>query len=570
MLVDDRAEYLNSVAEDLTRRYSADYEIRATESADDALRQLDALRAEDRPVAVVTAALRLSAMDAIDFLERAQERYPQTKRVLRVSWLDISDSGLFLRATTLGILISFYDPNPANIPDEQLHRFLTALLSDWTSEQRTGAAFAQIVGDELSPQSHEIRKLLDRYRVPYRFYDAGSPDGRALLARFEQTEAPLPVFFLVDGRILAAPSPAELVHALGGQQAIQGGLYDLAIVGGGPAGLSAAVNAASEGLRTIVIEHEAVGGQAGSSALIRNYPGFPAGISGTGLMNLIHQQAYIFGVEFFLLHSAVDLRRDGDRFTLALSDGAEIACRAVILAMGAAYRRLNIPTLETLVGSGVYYGGGVTEAIGVSGQDIFVVGAGNSAGQAAIHLAKFAAHVTLLARGDTLVDSMSDYLIREIDAAANIQVRLQTEVVEGRGERRLEGLILRDNRSGTTESVPTPALFVLIGAQPHTDWLPSDIRRDEKGFIYTGQDLIREEATSEGWRLPRSPFLLESSMPGVFVAGDVRHNSVKRVTSAAGEGGIAIQMMHQYLAMPAEARPGTDDHLGANLPLPRQ
>lgn len=560
MVVDERAEYLNSVAEDLTRRYSADYEIRATESAHGALRRLDALMAEDRQVAVVMAALRLSAMNAIDFLERVQELYPQTKRVLRVSWLDISDSELFLRATTLGIILNFYDPLPANIPDEHLHRFLTGLLSDWSSEQRTGAAFVQIVGDELSPQSHEIRYLLDRYRVPHRFYDAGSQEGRALLARFEQTEAPLPVFVFVDGRTLAAPSQTELIHALGGQQAVKGGLYDLAIVGGGPAGLSAAVNAASEGLRTIVIEHEAVGGQAGSSALIRNYPGFPAGISGTGLMNLIHQQAYIFGTEFFLLHSAVELRRNGDQFTLVLSDGTEIACRAVILAMGAAYRRLNTPTLEALVGSGVYYGGGVTEAIGVSGQDIFVVGAGNSAGQAAIYLAKYARHVTILVRGDTLVDSMSDYLIREIDAAANIDVRLHIEVAEGRGERRLEGLILHDNHSGATESVSTPALFVLIGAQPHTDWLPKDIRRDEKGFIYTGQDLIQEDTTSEGWRLPRSPFLLESSMPGVFVVGDVRHNSVKRVTSAVGEGGIAIQMMHQYLGMPAETRLGSVDH----------
>ncbi len=341
----------------------------------------------------------------------------------------------------------------------------------------------------------------------------------------------------------------ELTQALGAQQAVKGGLYDLAIVGGGPAGLSAAVNAASEGLRTIIVEREAVGGQASSSALIRNYPGFPSGISGTGLMNLTHQQAYTFGTEFYLLHSAVELRRNGNQFTLVLSDGTEIACRAVILAVGAAYRRLNIPALEALIGSGVYYGGGVTEAIGVSGQDIFVVGAGNSAGQAAIHLAKYATRVTLLVRAGTLVDSMSDYLIQEIDAADNIDVRFHTEVVDGRGDRRLEGLVLRDNHTGATESVATSALFVLIGAQPHTDWLPNDILRDKKGYIYTGQDLIREDTTTKGWRLPRPPFLLESSMPGVFVVGDVRHNSVKRVTSAVGEGGVAIQMTHQYLSM---------------------
>lgn len=549
MVVDDRAEYLKSITEDLTRRYSADYEIKATESAQDAITQLDSLVAAGRQVAVVLAALRLSESHAIDFLERAQELCPQAKRVLRVSWLDISASQLFLRATTLGIILNFYDPLPANIPDEHFHHFLTGLLSDWSSEQRTGAVFVQIVGDEWSPQSHEIRYLLDRYRVPHRFYDVSSQEGRALLERVERTEAPLPVFVFVDGRILAAPSLAELGHALGAQHAVKGGLYDLAIVGGGPAGLSAAVNAASEGLRTIVIEREAIGGQASSSSLIRNYPGFPAGVSGTGLMNLTHQQAYIFGTEFYLFHSVVELRRNGNPFTLVLSDGTEIACRAVILAMGAAYRRLNIPSLEALVGSGVYYGGGVTEALGMIGQSIFVVGAGNSAGQAAIYLAKYATRVTILVRDDTLVDSMSDYLIQEIDAADNIDVRLHTEVVEGRGDRRLEGLILRDNQSGATESVSTSALFVLIGAQPHTDWLPDDILRDEKGFIYTGQDLIREDTTSEGWRLSRSPFLLESSMPGVFAVGDVRHNSVKRVTSAVGEGGVAIQMMHQYLSM---------------------
>jgi thioredoxin reductase (NADPH) len=550
MVVDDHAEYLKSIADNLSKRYSADYEIKVTESAQDALAQLDSLTAAGRQIAVVLAALRSSGSDAIDFLERAQELCPQAKRVLRVSWLDTGDSRLFLRSTALGIIINFYDPLPANTPDEHFHHFLTGLLSAWSSEQRTGSAFVQIVGDEWSPQSHEILQLLDRYRVPYRFHDAGSPEGRALLDRVEQAEGPLPVFVLVDGRTLVAPSLTELGHVLGAQHAIKGGLYDLAIVGGGPAGLSAAVNAASEGLRTIIIEREAVGGQAGSSSLIRNYPGFPAGVSGTELMNLTHQQAYIFGTEFYLFQSAVELRRNGNRFTLTLSDGTEITCRAVILAMGAAYRRLNIPSLEALVGSGIYYGGGVTEAPGVSGQDVFVVGAGNSAGQAAIYLAKYAARVTILVRHGTLADSMSDYLVQEIDAADNIVVRLHTEVVEGRGERRLEGLVLRDNHTGATESVATPALFVLVGAQPHTDWLPDEILRDEKGFIYTGQDLIREDTLSGDWRLSRAPFPLESGMPGVFVIGDVRHNSVKRVTSAVGEGGVAIQMMHQYLNMP--------------------
>ncbi|MBK8027593.1 MAG: FAD-dependent oxidoreductase [Chloroflexi bacterium] len=547
MVVDDHAQYLKSITEALARRYAADYEIRSTDSARDALTQLDALVAAGRHVAAVLAKLRLSEMSGIDFLEQAQASCPQAKRVLRVSWLEISATESFLRATTLGIIINFYDPLPANVPDERFHHFLTGLLADWSSEQRMGAVFVQIVGDEWAPQSHEIRYLFDRYRIPYHFFDVNSQEGRALLDRVERTEGPFPLFIFLDGRVLAAPSLRELGSALGAQDTVKGGLYDLAIVGGGPAGLSAAVNAASEGLRTIVVEREAVGGQASSSSLIRNYPGFPAGISGAGLTNLAQQQAYIFGTEFYLFQSAVELRRRNGQLMLRLSDGTEIASRAVILAMGAAYRRLNIPRLEALVGSGVYYGGGVTEALGMSGEDVFVVGAGNSAGQTAIYLAKYAARVTLLARGGTLVDSMSDYLIREIDAADNIDVRLYTEVVEGRGDGRLEGLVLRDNHSGATETVSASALFVFIGAQPHTDWLPDDILRDEKGFIRTGQDLIREESTSEGWRLPRSPFLLETSMPGVFAIGDVRHHSVKRVASAVGEGGIAIQMMHQYL-----------------------
>jgi thioredoxin reductase (NADPH) len=547
MVVDDHPDYLKSIGAALTRRYAADYEISVTESAQGALTQLDSFVAAGRQVAVVLAGRQASEMSGIDFLERAQEVCPQAKRVLRVSWLEISASLLFLRATTLGIIINFYDPLPTDVSDERFHHFLTGLLADWSSEQRTGAVFIQIVGDEWAAQSHEIRSLLDRYRIPHRFYDVSSQEGRALLDRIERTEGPFPVFVLHDGRILAAPSLTEVGYALGAQNAVKGGLYDLAIVGGGPAGLSAAVNAASEGLRTIVVEREAVGGQASSSSLIRNYPGFPAGISGALLTNLAQQQAYMFGTEFYLFQSAVDLRRSDDQLALRLSDGTEIACRAVILAMGVAYRRLSIPKLEALVGSGVYYGGGVTEALAMSGKDVFVVGAGNSAGQAAIYLAKYAARVTILARGDTLVDSMSDYLIREIGAAQNIDVRLHTEVVEGRGDRRLEGLVLRDNHSGATESVSAAALFVLIGAQPHTDWLPDDILRDEKGFIRTGQDLIREDAKSRGWRLARSPFLLETSMPGVFAVGDVRHNSVKRVASAVGEGGIAIQMMHQYL-----------------------
>ncbi len=549
LIVDDDAEYLTSTTEALTTRYAADYEIKQSESAVGALAELEALVTGNRPVAVILAALQLADMTGVNFLERAQEICPQTKRVLRVSWLELSADDVFQRATTLGIIINFYDPLPNNVPDERFHHFLTGLLADWSSEQRTGAPFVRIVGEEWSPRAHEICYLLDRYRIPYRFYAVHSQPGRSLLDQVQRTHGPFPVCVFLNDQVLTAPSLTELGRALGAQDTVKGGLYDIAIVGGGPAGLSAAVNAASEGLRTIVIEREAIGGQASSSSLIRNYPGFPSGISGAALANLTQQQAYIFGTEFYLFQSAVDLHRQDNQLRLRLSDGAEITCRAVILAMGAAYRRLNIPALEALVGSGVYYGGGVTEALSTIDQDVFVVGAGNSAGQAAIYVAKYARHVTMLVRGATLVESMSDYLIREISAADNIKVRLHTEVIAGRGDRRLEGLTLHDNRSGATESVAASALFIHIGAQPRTDWLPDAILRDGKGFIRTGQDLIREGIPSEGWTLGRSPFLLETNLPGVFAIGDVRHKSVKRVASAVGEGGIAIQMLHQYLTL---------------------
>jgi thioredoxin reductase (NADPH) len=403
------------------------------------------------------------------------------------------------------------------------------------------------VGDPQAPRSHELRDLFERNGIAYGFYDVHSAHGQALLRQAQALDGPFPVVILFGERVLRDPANVALADAITGRTGPEHGLYDLTIIGAGPAGLSAAVYSASEGLRTVVIERVAIGGQAGMSSLIRNYLGFPLGISGGDLAVRAWNQAWMFGARFSFMRQAVDLRLEGDNRIVVLSDGTEIASRAVVLAMGVTYRRLGIPRLDALTGVGVFYGAVGTEAAALQGQRVCIVGGGNSAGQAALHLAKFAKRVTLLVRGAALADSMSDYLIHEIAASANIDVRLRTQVIDGCGRQRLEGLVVQDLVSGATETVPTAALFVLIGAEPHTAWLPPAIARDRWGFILTGTELLAD-GNDVDWPLPRPPLLLETSVPGVFSVGDVRHRSVKRVASAVGEGAIAIQMVHEYLS----------------------
>ncbi len=408
-----------------------------------------------------------------------------------------------------------------------------------------------IVAEPWSGRAAEIRDLLARGGLPFKSHEADSEEGRALLQRFGRPDGPFPVLIRFDGLALTAPSNEEVALALGVRHSDDKGRFDLAIVGAGPAGLSAAVYGASEGLRTIVVDRDSIGGQAGTSSLIRNYLGFPLGISGADLTNRALDQAWSFGAETSVLREAIDLRAEGRDRVLVFSNGTEIVSRTIVLATGASYQRLGIPSLEALVGAGVFYGGGITEAQAMEGQHVFVAGAGNSAGQAAVHLAKYAQRVTILARGGSLASSMSDYLVKEIAAKTNIEVRLHTKIIDGQGTYRLESLVIQDSSSGTTESIPAAALFVLIGAQPRTDWLPSSILRDARGFLLTGQDLIGVSETGKAASLQRPPLLLETSIPGVFAAGDVRHGSVKRVASAVGEGGMAIQSVHQYLAQSA-------------------
>jgi thioredoxin reductase (NADPH) len=550
--VDDHGEDLETIQRELAKRYGADYDVLAERSAASALQRLEELRAMGAPVAILLAPLEMTAMTGISYLERAHRLHPHAKRVLllahSVRWGDRSTSQPIVTAIALG-QIDRYTTKPGASPDEQFHRLITELLQEWQQPGQGRRELVTIVGARAGNRSYELRDLFERNGHPFTFIEKDSDEGRALLQQVGRPEGPYPVVILRDGQALTNPSRDEIVVGfLGAHDSFEGGPYDLTIVGAGPAGLSAAVYGASEGLRTLLVEREAIGGQAGTSSLIRNYLGFPQGISGAELTNRAFDQAWLFGAQTSIMRAATDLGMKGLDRVLTLSDGREIVSRAVVLAMGASYQRLGVASLEALVGSGVFYGAAVTEAPAMSGQQVFVAGGGNSAGQAAIYLAKYADRVTMLVRGDALAASMSGYLVNEIAATDNIEVRLHTKIVDGRGDQRLEGLVIQDSASGETLTVPAQALFVLIGAQPHTEWLPASIRRDQQGFILTGQDLAAAGDLSEGAPPQRPPSLLETSMPGVFAVADVRHGSVKRVASAVGEGAIAIQMVHQYLS----------------------
>jgi thioredoxin reductase (NADPH) len=552
MAVDGHLHDLETVQRELLKRYGADYDVLVDNSAASALQRLEELRAAGAQVAVLLAAHEMGAMSGIAYLEQAHGLHPYAKRVLllthSIRWGDRSTSQPIVTAISLG-QIDRYATKPTASPDEQFHRLITELLQDWQRPGQGQREMVTIVGERLGDRSYELRDLFERNGHPFTFIEKDSDEGRALLRHAGHPDGPFPVVILRDGQALTDPSREEIVVGfLGTHDSIEGGHYDLTIVGAGPAGLSAAVYGASEGLRTLIVEREAIGGQAGTSSLIRNYLGFPQGISGAELTNRAFDQAWLFGAQTCIMREVTDLRREGPNCVLALSDGREIMSRAVILAMGASYQRLGVASLEALVGAGVFYGGAVTEAQAMSGQQVFVAGGGNSAGQAAIHLAKYAERVTMLVRGDALATSMSDYLVKQIAGKPNIDVHTHTRIVGGHGDQRLEGLVIQDSSSGETLSVPAYALFVLIGAQPHTEWLPASIQRDQQGFILTGQDLTAAGDPGGGAPLQRPPYLLETSMAGVFAVGDVRHGSVKRVASAVGEGGIAIQMVHQYLS----------------------
>jgi thioredoxin reductase (NADPH) len=539
LVVADDGRVLDRLATDLERRFGGHYRILAEGSPAGALAALERLARGAEPVALVVAARRMEGLDGLALLARAQELHPSAKRVLLEHRGEWTSGEPVVRAMTLG-QVDYVLFRPWLPVEQFLYLPVSEFLAAWEKSRGSTEAI-QIVGRHWAARSHELRDTLARIGIPFGFYSDDSPDGRRLLDQAGEDGSHLPVVLFRSGLVLVDPTHAELTAALGMRTSPAPGGCDILIVGAGPAGLAAAVYAASEGFTTQVLEPAVPGGQAGTSSHIRNYLGFPYGLSGDELAQRAVQQAWLFGAEFILAQAATGLRASGDDRLVRLSDGSEIATRAVILATGVAWRRLGVPALEALNGAGVFYGAAGGEARAMRGEDVFVIGAGNSAGQAAVHLSAYAASVTIVTIDERLGEFMSDYLVQKIEATPNIAVILHTEVVDGHGHGRLEGLTLRDRHTGATRTVPASAMFVLIGAEPRTDWLDGVVERNERGYVLTGHDLDR-------WPLARPPLPLETSLPGVFAAGDVRYRSVKRVAPAAGEGSIAVQLVHQYLA----------------------
>ena len=545
LAVDDDRSALATVQAQLTQRYAGDYRVTSVVDPDEALRTLTDLAQAGDEVALVLAGKSLSDTGAGDLFEQVRQLHPHAKRALLVSpgaWTDEATAEAIRGAMALG-RIDYYVPKPAASADEEFHGAVSTFLLEWARERRRVPQTVHIVGDRWSGRAYELREVFTRCAAPHAFCLADSDEGRELLAEADP-DAKLPLMVLPDGTILSDPSNAEIAAAAGAPASLEEHTFDVLVVGAGPAGLSAAVYAASEGLRVLVVDEGGIGGQARSSSLIRNYLGFANGVSGSQLAEQAYEQALVFGASFVFMHRAVAVDRSGDGLRVSLSDGRCVEARAVILATGASYRRLEVPSLEALHGAGVFYGGPVSEAPALSGKDAYVAGGGNSAGQAALHLARYARRVTLVVRAQSLGAAMSDYLVRTVEATPNVEVLTHTSVVGGGGEGRLQHLILRNSATGEQATVAADALFVLIGARPHSDWLSAEIARDAHGFLLTGEEI----PDSHRWPLERRPLPLETSMPGVLAAGDVRHASVKRVASAVGEGAIAVQLVHTLLA----------------------
>ncbi|HEY5927691.1 MAG TPA: FAD-dependent oxidoreductase [Kofleriaceae bacterium] len=542
VVVDDRPRGLSALLDAIMRRYGGDYRTVGHLSAAAALEDLARVRDAGDDVALVIADQWMPEMTGSELLVRAHELHPEAQRALLVGWGDKRSSPVVLQGCALGYLDN-YILKPWSPPEVHLYPVVGEFLSEWTRSHGSRLELVRVIGEDPSSRCTELRDLLERYSVPHGFYAADSEVGRKLIEEFGIDRARLPAVLLFDGTVIHAPTNAELADVLG--ESPLGDLQcDVAIVGAGPSGLAAAVYAASEGLRTVVIEREAIGGQAGTSSLIRNFLGFPRGISGSELAQRAYQQAWLFGAKYVLARAAIGLRAEADRRVITLDDGREVTARAVIIATGAEYRRLGVPRIERFDGIGVLYTAGTDVAMALAGQDLVVCGGGNSAGQAVVHLAKRAHRVIHAVRGDSLSQSMSAYLIDEIARLANVELRFDTEVIDAEGARGLDEVVLRNRKNGTVDRIATPALFVMIGAMPHTDWLPGVVERDRNGFIVTGDDLPPRARE-------RAPMLLETSMPGVFAAGDVRYGSTKRLASAVGEAAVAIRVIHEYLQVAA-------------------
>ena len=542
LAVDDDVSVLEAVVQDLRRKYGETYRIMRAASGPAALDTLTQLKTREEPVALIISDQRMPGMTGVEMLERARDIYPDARRILLTAYADTEAA---IRAINTA-RIHYYLNKPWDPPEEKLYPVVNDLLDDWQAGFLPPFEGLRVIGHRWSLNDHRLRNFLSRNHVPYRWIDVSAGDeGLNLLKERELDPEKVPVVILSDGTVLVDPDLETLAGSVGLRVQAAQDFYDIIVVGAGPAGLAAAVYGASEGLRTVVIEPEAPGGQAGSSSRIENYLGFPSGVTGADLGRRAYAQAARFGAEF-VTQRATGMRIDGQYRFLELADGREISSHCVLLAPGVQYRKLDIPGADRLTGRGIYYGAALVEALACQGEEVFMVGGANSAGQAALHFARYATKVTMLVRGVGLSATMSKYLIDEIARTSNIVVDASTQVLEALGDEHLAELRLR-NPSGEVQ-VQASMLFIFIGAAPVTAWLPPSVMRDEKGFILAGPDLRKDGKLPEVWTEKRDPFLLETSVPGVFVAGDVRAGSVKRVASAVGEGSIAVQFMHQYLA----------------------
>jgi thioredoxin reductase (NADPH) len=548
LTVDDDADVLRGIERDLRSRYGAQYRVLASDSPGAALNLLNQLKLRSDNVALLLADQRMPKMDGVQFLQEAREVFPEAKRALLTAYADTNAAISAINEAS----INYFFLKPWDPPEEHLYPQLDDLLDDWQASYRPAFEGIRVLGTRWSPRSYEMRDFLARNHVPYQWIDvelsANDSETKRLLDALGPEAANLPVVLFPDGTKLLESAPAQVAQKVGLRTRAQTSFYDLAIVGGGPAGLAAAVYGASEGLHTVIVEREAPGGQAGMSSRIENYLGFPTGLSGGDLARRAVVQAQRFGVEILSPQEALAVRTEGPYRILKLADDSEISCHALMIATGVQWRRLDAPGIDRLQGAGVYYGGGATEALSCKGETVYVVGGANSAGQAAMNFANYAGRVVMLVRGDSLSRTMSQYLIDQVQRTPNIQLWTHASVAGVHGDKHLEEISVLCSDTNKVERVPANAMFIFIGAMPRTDWLADAVERDDRGFILTGPDLLWNGARPKGWTLDRDPFLLETNIAGLFAVGDVRHGSVKRVASGVGEGSVAVQFIHQYLS----------------------
>ncbi len=546
--VDDDSDVLNAIERDLRAHYGAEYRVIGSDSPMGALELLNQLKLRNDGVALLLVDQRMPQLDGVGFLQEARQIFPEAKRALLTAYADTTAAINAINQAS----IDYFFMKPWDPPTEHLYPQLDDLLDDWRASYRPAFEGIRVLGTRWSPRSYELRDFLARNHVPYQWIDveqsANDPETKRVLEALGPDASKIPIVLFPDGTKLLEATRTDVAQRVGLRTRAQTDFYDLAIIGGGPAGLAAAVYGASEGLHTVMIEREAPGGQAGMSSRIENYLGFPAGLSGGDLARRAVVQAQRFGVEILAPLEATGVRIEGPYRIIHLADGNEISCHALMVSTGVQWRRLEAPGIDRLQGAGVYYGGGATEALSCKGEIVYIVGGANSAGQAAINFSKYAERVVMLVRGNSLASTMSQYLIDQIKTTPNIQLWTRGSVHEVHGETHLEAVSVLCLDANQVDRVPASAMFIFIGALPRTEWLAGVVERDDRGFILTGPDLIQGDRRPKGWTLDRDPFLLESSIPGIFAVGDVRHNSIKRVASGVGEGSVAVQFIHQYLS----------------------